>query len=180
MRNLKAHTLLYGCQIAPKGGAFVEIGCIREEHEVPTDGYSTVYLARQAQEEGRPFYSVDLFHENVDKARKALVREGLEKAELVCCDGRAFLEQWDVETRGKIDLLYLDSHREPQYSYDQFFAAQDKLASGAVVAIDDAHEYDGFKFGKATDLIELFEREGFKFKVLPTEPGFKMVVARIP
>lgn len=180
MRNQKAHTLLYACQIAPKGGALVEIGCIREEHEVPTDGYSTVYLARQAEEEGHPFYSVDLFHENIDKARRVLNREGLEKAELVCCDGKAFLEQWDVEERGRISLLYLDSHREPRYSHDQFIAVRDKLAPGAVVAIDDAHEYDGHAYGKATDLVKFFEEEDWSYKILPTELGFKMVVAIIP
>jgi predicted O-methyltransferase YrrM len=180
MRNLKANVLMFAAQQAPPGGTAVEIGCIRESIEVPQDGFSTVYLAIHCEEHNVPFYSVDIFYENIDKARSALDSNKLYKAELICCDGKDFLQQWNIYDRGLISFLYLDSHRDPQYSLDQFLAARDKLAPDAIVAIDDAHVYDGFDYGKATYLIDLFKKENIKYKILSTEPGFKMVIAKIP
>jgi len=179
--NFKAKALEMAMQTAPNQDAtatviFVEIGCIREDHEVPSDGYSTVHMARYCAERGIYFRSVDANEDNVKIARAVLRREissDPDTDELVkLYDG----EKW-LKACSPISFLYLDSHRDPEYSLNQFCAA--KLVPGAVVAIDDAHSYDGWEYGKATDLIKLFDAEGIKWKIVPTHPQFKMVIARI-
>jgi hypothetical protein len=85
---------------------------------------------------------------------------------------------WFLKSCGPISFLYLDSHRDPQYSYDQYIEAA--LAPGAVIAIDDAQPYDGYPLGKATLLVELFKKEGIACRLVPTEPGFGMVIAKFP
>jgi len=174
MRNMKADALLYAVNIAPQEGVFVEIGCIREDHEVPTDGYSTVYLARYCQQHGIVFESYDINAENVAMANDVLEREGLSRRVFVN-DGVKALKLHHHEP---ISFLYLDSHRDPTFSMLQYNAAW--LAPGSVVAIDDAHAYDDFKFGKATDLKTIFDDDGINYKILPTEQGFKMLIAKIP
>jgi len=172
MKNQKASVLLYAMQLAPQNGLFVEIGCIREDHEVATDGYSTVYMSKYCKNLDLRFVSVDNQEKNVVMANKVLEKEGL-KPEVITEDGKKFLEYEDA-----ISFLYLDSHRHPQYSYDQYINSE--LAEGAVVAIDDAQPYDDHELGKATQLVELFEVEGISWRLIPTEPGFSMVVAKFP
>ena len=174
MINFKAKALEMAMQMAPQTGLFVEIGCIREDHEVPSDGYSTVHMARYCIERGIHFLSVDHNEGNVSIARSVLARELGVDGEIFVLrdDGQSFLKQYE-----NISFLYLDSHRDPEYSLNQFLVA--KLVPGAVVAIDDAHPYDGWEHGKATDLIKLFDAEEIKWKIVPTHPQFKMVIARI-
>ncbi len=182
MINFKAKALEMAMQTAPIQDSttiFVEIGCIREDHEVPSDGYSTVHMARYCIEHDLQFVSVDANEENVAIARTALRKElggsasPLPGAPVVIhLDGEKYLKACNP-----ISFLYLDSHRDPEYSLNQFLVAN--LVPGAVVAIDDAHPYDGWEYGKATDLIKLFDAEEIKWKIVPTHPQFKMVIARI-
>ncbi len=180
MINFKAKALEMAMQQAPHQDTtttiFVEIGCIREDHEVPSDGYSTVHIARYCVERGIYFRSVDSNEDNVKIARAVLRREISADP-----DTDKLVKQYDGEKWLKacspISFLYLDSHREPEFSLNQFLAA--KLVSGAIVAIDDAHPYDGHEYGKATDLIPLFDAENIKWKIIPTHPQFKMVIARV-
>lgn len=146
MRNRKAEVLLAAFDMAPDGLS-VELGCIRQEHEVPEDGYSTVHLARSAAERGREFRSFDNEQPTVDLANRVLQREGLDPL-VECRDGATA-----VTELGPISFLYLDSHRDPEISLAQYRAAE--LAPGAIVAIDDTHRYEGWEYGKATDLIAL-------------------------
>lgn len=145
-------------------GLMVEIGCIRQEHEVPEDGFSTVHLARFAKSNGRIFLSFDNEQPTVDLANGVLKREGF-KSLVECKDGIQALNEL-----GLISFLYLDSHKDPQFSFNQFKAAE--LAPGAIVAIDDTHEYEKWKFGKATSLIALAEENDWPFDIVPTFKGW--------
>lgn len=173
MINFKAKALEMAMQRAPQTGLFVEIGCIREDHEVPSDGYSTVHIARYCRDNDLQFWSVDSNDDNITKACEAICREDLsDHVTLSHKDGASFLKSCDP-----ISFLYLDSHRDPEFSLNQFLVA--KLVPGAVVAIDDAHQYDGYEYGKATDLILLFDAEHIEWKIIPTHPQFKMVIAKV-
>jgi len=169
---MKAKVLLGAAREAPQEGLFLEIGCIREDHEVPQDGWSTIHLARYCAYRDIQFISVDCVEENVSMANLILDKEGLGPC-VVHNDGEK-----EVASHGPISFLYLDSHRIPRYSTDQWLAAE--LVPGAMVVIDDAHEYDGLPYGKATELVEIFAEAGTHFKVWHTEPGFRMCVAKFP
>jgi predicted O-methyltransferase YrrM len=174
MRNRKAEILLNALEQAPEG-LIVEVGCIREEIEVPTDGYSTYHLAKAAKEKGRKFLSFDIEPKNVEIGNRVLKNAGLHSEE-------SFVQQADgkimLPTLGPISFLYLDSHRLPIVSAAQYIVVE--LAPNAVIAIDDAHEFDEYKYGKATILIDIFEKFNIKYEIFDTEPGFKMVIAYFP
>ena len=174
MHNQKAQVLLEALSMSPNG-LMVEIGSVRQEKEVPEDGYSTIYLAQAAQEQGRVFHSFDNEQPTVDLANQLLESKNL----------KPIVEKKDgsqaVKDLGPISFLYLDSHKDPRYSLDQFRAAT--LAPGAIVAIDDTHEYEGWKFGKATYLIELAERSGWPFDIVPTFESYyktSMTIIQMP
>lgn len=177
MRNEKAKTLLAAAQMAPDTGDAFEIGCIREDHEVPTDGYSTVHLARFFQGRDRFFFSIDTNMENVEMANDVLRREKL-KSCVVRGDGKDFLECLGDSTQ--IAFLFLDSHRDPQYTLDQFLVARKRLLPGAMVCVDDAHSYDSWDLGKATYLAEYLDQAEIPYEIRPTETGFAMMVFRVP
>lgn len=160
MQNKKARVLLEALGLAPDG-LIVEIGCVRQDHEVPEDGYSTVYLARYAREKGCSFKSFDNEQQTVYLANRLLNQEGFLPL-VECIDGVDALTQ---ETE-PIVFLYLDSHRDPQFSMDQYLAAE--LAPGAIVAIDDTHAYEQWEYGKATNLIALAVARELPFDIVPT------------
>ncbi|MCK5610093.1 hypothetical protein KAR91_49930 [Candidatus Pacearchaeota archaeon] len=170
MNNEKARVLLEAVAISPKG-LMIEIGCIRQEQEVPEDGFSTIHLAHLAEREGRTFCSFDNEQPTVDLANRVLKREGF-KPLVECKDGVQALNEL-----GPISFLYLDSHKDPQFSLDQFRAAE--LAPGAIVAIDDTHEYEQWKFGKATSLIALAEANDWPFDIVPTFKGWYQTATTI-
>lgn len=171
MENKKAECLMNAVKLAPEG-LMVEIGCIREPKEVPQDGFSTYYLGTYAKEKELVFRSFDVNPDNVFMGNKVLTDAGC-KPTVDIADGKEILP-----TLGPIAFLYLDSHRIPQYSLEQYIAAE--LMPGAVVCIDDANTYDGYQFGKATMLIDLWNNVGIQWKLQVTEPGFGMVWATIP
>ena len=140
MKNPKAALLLEYLSKAPNGLS-VEIGCIREDHEVVEDGFSTPYLAAACESSGREFLSFDVDQGNVSIANRVLESRGL-KPIVRCQDG---LEA--IKSLGPISFLFLDGHRHPKYTVDQYMAAE--LVPGAVVIIDDCQPIDSFVFGKA-------------------------------
>lgn len=170
--NLKARRLLKAGEGLGEGAVVVEIGCVRNEAEVPSDGYSTVYLGRRAKRRAWEFHSVDIDPAAIHAARSAC--EGLPVA-LHQADG----EEWLRRFRRPIDLLYLDGAADPEQAVRQYRAA--KLAHGATVVIDDAQPIvgDGLNLaqGKASTILTLLEQDGFRVKVYETEPGYRMAVA---
>ncbi len=169
--NKKARVLLDAAEKAPNG-LLCEIGCIREGKEVPEDGFSTYYLAQFAKSHQRRFVSYDISQENVDIANKVLRENSLPES-VFQANGKVILP-----TIGPISFLFLDAHRIPAISFEQYQAAE--LSPNAIVVIDDANTFDGNKFGKATYCVQVFQKFGIQWELKSTEPGFKMVIAKFP
>jgi predicted O-methyltransferase YrrM len=165
MKNQKAAVLIEAAKRAP-AGLFAEIGCIREDHEVPQDGFSTVYLAKYCEGAGNEFISVDVEQKHVDIANAVLKDRGLPQV-VRKEDGEKFLRELETP----ISFL-------PESSYYQFFEAG--LAEGAVVVVDDAHNYDNQRHGKATYLVAMLDKQGRKYEIRQTEPGFAMLTFEVP
>jgi predicted O-methyltransferase YrrM len=171
MENLKAKVLLEAAARAPNG-LWVEIGCIREDHEVPQDGFSTFHLAKTAQKRGCRFITIDKGQACTAIATKILSEHEL-SGEVILGDGKD-----EVKKLGPISFLYLDSHRLPIFSAEQFREAE--LVPGAIVVIDDCHAFDNMAYGKGDILIRVFNANGIKWEIKDTEPGFRMVIAKFP
>ncbi len=167
--NRKAACLLEAADRAGRGAVVVEIGCARELAEVPSDGWSTVYLAREAHARGWELHSVDSSPEAVDVARK--VTAGF-PVEVHHADGAEWLEGF----RRPIDLLYLDGAADPAEALAQYEAAM--LAQWVVVVVDDVQEFAGHNHGKGDLLLDRLQEDGFDVEVHETEPGYLMAVAR--
>jgi predicted O-methyltransferase YrrM len=166
--NAKAQTLLAAFFELPTGAMIVEIGCIRFGHEIASDGWSTVYLARAAAENGWTFHSVDCDLGAVGTARAVT-------ADLPCEVHHADGAEWLGEFEQPIDGLYLDGALDPGQAVEQY--RQANLAKGAVVVIDDVQAVEGHRHGKATELLAVLERDGFGVNVTATERGYLMAVS---
>lgn len=159
MKNKKAELIIQCLKEAPPG-IVVEAGCIREETEVVEDGFSTPYIANECNEQGRWFFSFDTEGEHVAIANRVLLEMGF-GPQVECMDAKVGIEK-TCPTFGPIAFLFLDSHRHPAFTLDQFKAAH--LCAGAVVIIDDAQPIDDYEFGKAQ-----FIKEWRDFHKLPYE-----------
>lgn len=170
--NRKARTLLSALEHLPEGSNVVEIGCVRFTEERPSDGFSTVYLAHAAAENGWQFNSVDCDAGAVNRAR--LITADL-PVSVHWADGR----DWLAEFPGPIHALYLDGALTPGEAVGQYRAAA--LAKDAVIVIDDVQTVYPYARGKGDLLIEILEEDGFEVAVYNTEPPhYKMAVARRP
>lgn len=168
--NKKAKILLE--YAAKTNGAMVEIGSIRNPTIDEDDGYSTLFLAKFAQENRREFTSYDIEQKNVDIANKVLIENGLKKC-VYRADGKTILPMI-----GEIGFLYLDSSKFPIFSLEQYKAAN--LSKNSIVAIDDAHSFEEYEYGKATFLVQWFNKEKIKYEIVSTQPGYRMVIAQFP
>jgi hypothetical protein len=171
--NRKASTLLDGFATLPNGATVVEIGCARFAHEIPSDGWSTVHLARAAVRYDWTLHSVDIDLNAVQIARYAT--EGL-PVTIHHADGAAWLAAFD----SPIDGLYLDGSADPQEALTQYLAAT--LAARAVVAIDDVQLLAGHEYGKGDLLLDRLRADGFDVVLHDTEPRlvgpcYRMAVA---
>lgn len=176
--NAKAERLLWAARDLEPGSFVVEIGTIRFSGEVPSDGWSTYYLAKAAQEHEWNFVSVDNDKRNLEICRTILAREDLlSNTSLVHSDGLKFLQEgFEV-----IDFLYLDGGSDPEDTLAQFEAAGSLL-----VAVDDvqAHQVSlggetvFLPEGKGSALLPHLRQLDWDLNVYDTEPGFKMAVAR--
>lgn len=169
-RNRKAALLLRLLAEAPPGPV-VEIGCLRHPQEVPSDGHSTLYLARACAEQRRLFASVDRDPLVVDVANRVLAEAGLPLLAQVA-DGVEALGQM-----GGIALLYLDSSDDPGDTLAQLAAAE--LLPGAIIVIDDAQPTGVQMLGKATQVVQHCGRRGLPFDLVATEPGFAACILRV-
>lgn len=170
-RNRKAQLLLRLLAEAP-AGTVAEVGCARHEIEIPSDGFSTLYLSRACVVSGRRFLSCDHDPVAVDVANAVLARNGLPTA-VVASDGVEML-RW----AGPLALLYLDSSDDPNDTEAQLAAAE--ILPGGIVAIDDSHMAGRHAMGKATCVGNYFARRGLPFEIIQTEPGFAAMVIRFP
>ncbi len=159
----------------PQEAAAVEIGCIRYPFESPLEGASTLYFARWCRDANRKFVSIDVQREHVENAKRLLDEQGL-TADLIHADGQEAISGLSVP----IGLLYLDGSNDPNETLQQFKAAEDKLAVGAIVAIDDVQQIDSDAMGKGESTIPYAGERGWKVQVLNTDPGYRMAVLRRP
>lgn len=170
--NRKASTLLAALDALPKGSVVVEIGTIRQDHDVPSDGFSTYYLAKRAVERDWEFHSVTNEPENTATARRVIdAGVGLHTA-----DGA----EWLGEFTKPINALYLDGAASPEEAMEQYWAAN--LAPGAIIAIDDVQNIDyEYERGKGTLLLDALAEEGYEVEIKPTEePDYLMAIATRP
>ena len=162
--NRKAEVLLKWLAEAP-AGPVVEIGCMRYDHELESEGFSTYYLARQCAEEGRDFYSYDINPEHVRNAKNIMGQFGL-IGTVQCMSGTVGLSK----VRG-IGFLYLDSSDNPNHTMDQYLIAD--MAPGGIIVIDDCHSYSAGPYGKGTQVIESV---GLDNLILEVTGGYRMAV----
>lgn len=158
--NRKAELLLQLLEKAPEEGLVVEIGCIRDVREVIEDGFSTYYLAKWCHEHNRPFCSFDNEQKAVDCANTVLKAKGFPQRAVVR-DGAEALEEL-----GPISFLFLDSHRDPYYSYFQLRKAI--LVPRAIVVVDDAQLIDGHEYGKAQYIRNDLVQKGIPHSIFDT------------
>lgn len=171
--NAKAERLLAVFDGLPRGSVFVEIGCVRFPEEIASDGYSTVYLAEAAKENGWELHSIDIDAAAVQNAQA--LTENLPNA-VHHADGAAWLKEF----RGSIGGLYLDGAAQPQQAVDQYRAA--RLSDDAVIAIDDiqpiaAGDVERLERGKGDLLLDVLAADGWTVDIHKTIPGYLMAVA---
>jgi len=166
--NRKAERLLAAAEGLPEGAVLVEIGCVRYSAEFPSEGWSTVYLARAASDHGWTFHSVDNDLQAVQNAQSLCHGE---EVTIHCDDGAAWLAMFD----GMIDLLYLDGSASPSEAVMQYLAAP--LSPTATVVIDDVQRIGMQEQGKGDALLDLLTKDGFKVEISDTEHGYLMAVA---
>jgi predicted O-methyltransferase YrrM len=168
--NHKARTILQAIAAHAPAGAIVEIGSTRSHDEIPSDGFSTVYLAYIAAASGREFDSVDTDLNAVTIARE-LTADTAARVHLE--DGTEFLRCYP----DPIGVLYLDGALDPAETLAQYQAAA-MVETGALVLIDDAQPAgDQLEHGKATGVTSHLKQDGFRVAIRDTEPGYQMVVA---
>lgn len=160
--NAKARALLAALDRAPHG-LIVEIGCTREPTELPSDGWSTMYLARAANGKSRAMRSFDTDAKNVVLSNRLLSDYNLPPCVEVE-DGVSALSSLG----NPIAFLYLDAGDDPSETLQQFKAA--RFVPGAVVCVDDV-------VPKAALLIAYFASIGQEYEIVPTEPGYEMLIA---
>jgi len=163
--NLKAQVLIAAISLRPDARVLVEIGCIREATESPTEGFSTVYLAQEAKARHSLLYSVDLNPYNIRVARAAVMAYQLSDS-VRFHEGRG--ADWLKGFADPIDFLYLDGSDDPQTNLEEFKAAETKLAPDAIVCIDDCHAYLGRQFGKGDKVIPYAIEQGWMVRLVPT------------
>lgn len=173
--NLKADRLLRSIAHLAEGDVMVEIGCVRAPTEIPSDGYSTVYLAEAALRQGFTFHSVDIDPNAVEIARRLTADL---PAEIHQGDGAEWLRsQANPITVGPflVDALFIDGAASPAEAVTQYESAL--LSPEAVVVVDDIQAIDTYVQGKGTELLSTLERDGFSVEIFDTEPGYLMAVA---
>ncbi len=170
--NLKARCLLSALDMAPPG-LMVEVGCLRTQIEYTTDGWSTMYLARAAEDRGREFVSFDTNFDAVKLCNRLLSDAGLTP----CVELRDGGE--GLGGLNRVAFLHLDGSDDPTEALQQLLGVS--LASGAVLCVDDAHyRGDNLPYGKATLIVEHLKREAVSFEIRDTEPGYSTLVAVMP
>ena len=161
--NGKAKVLIESLARVPDPKIIVEIGSIRIPIDSASDGFSTMYLAQEAKNLGAHFFTVDLEQSHLRMAAGLMLERDL-PAFLVWGDGLEFLTRAPLE----IDFLYLDGS-EPVSTMKQFQAAESKLTPGAVVCIDDCHNYSGWEYGKGNIVVPyLQERSDWDVQIVPS------------
>lgn len=165
---MKAKRLTQAMRGLGRGTVVVEIGCARYSTEIPSDGWSTIYLAQEAARRGWDFHSVDTDPAAIETARTATANLPVR---FHCARG----ERWLYTFSRKISGLYLDGSDNPDETLLQYRAA--RLADQAVVVVDDAQAMEGRPLGKANTVLIPLRQDGFRVRVHKTEPGYQMAVA---
>lgn len=151
----------------------VEIGCVRFTTEIPSDGFSTVYIARWAISNGYRFVSVDRSEQSINIARHILQEELRQPTiDLVHEDGETFLAQW----KEPIACVYLDGPDDPSVILRQLQAAEDQLAY--MVIIDDTQKMGSHEFGKGSLVIPYLAAQDWDITHYDTESGYRMTCLR--
>lgn len=163
--NLKAQALLKAFDRLPAGAVIVEVGCVRFDHEIPSDGFSTIYLGQRAKERGWNVTSIDISPEAVDIACRLI--SGL-PVTMMRGDGATLIAEMDW-----IDGLFLDGSADPADTVNQYLASD----KPTIVVVDDAQAIERNELGKATNVIEHLMADGYDIEIVDTEPGYRMLIA---
>jgi len=169
----KAELLLKYLPMAPVGPVF-EVGCLRSEFESEEDGYSTLYLLNYCTNNDINFISIDNDKDTVELAKKVLNQHRLDEERILLGDGAETIKKLDRN----ISFLYLDSHKDPVYTLEQYKAAC--LNKGAILIIDDSQPIERWQFGKATLVKNVFDKYKVEYKIITTLPGYSALIAIMP
>ena len=171
--NPKAQVLVASVVLRPHARIFVEIGCTRKAAETADDGYSTIYLAREAKAWHGLLHSVELNPHNIRVARTAVTTRDLSNSVRFHKKRGA---NWLKDFAGPIDFLYLDGSDDVETNLDEFEAAETKLSPEAVVCIDDCHAYSGRRFGKGDKVIPYAFERGWTVRLVRTLDPWRMAI----
>lgn len=174
--NTKVATLCELTEPLGLGSIVVEIGSIRYSEEVASDdGWSTVYLARRAEERRWRFHSIDNDPQAIRIAATVLVKNGLTEASLHLADATEWLRGFN----NVIDCLYMDGPDDPNINLGQLIAAYDKLQY--MVIVDDTQDYGGNHWGKGSTTLPFLQAKRWAVTHYLTVPEYRMSCAmRMP
>lgn len=140
----------------------------RHQFRPPAAG---IFNRPQHQERGLEFLSIELLEHHANVANHVLRDHNLPSA-VVVGDARFVLPNL-----AEVSLLYLDGSDDPAEALAQLMAA--KLRDGAILVVDDCHEYDGNPFGKGSLIVPYLNDRKIAWCLRPTEPGYAALVAVI-
>ena len=150
---------------APK--LIVEVGSLRYDGEIASEGFSSAYIAAWCCSHDCRFITIDIEPEHSRITRRALQARNLQ-ADIVIGDALpllAGLPAW-------IDCLYLDGPFDPELNMSQLMACLDRLRQ--LVLIDDTQDEQGQQYGKGTAVIPYLESIGWQVEHWATEPKYRM------
>lgn len=116
----------------------VEIGCIRgsKHPDMVGDGWADMAFGWYCSEHGGKLYTIDR-DENAIEICKRIAAAYEDHIEYICADSIVGLKQVKKSVK-VINLLYLDGHRLPEYSFNEYMTVCDILSNNAIILIDDA------------------------------------------
>src|SRR3990167_9813971 len=143
----------------------LEVGCIRVAEEVETDGWSTVYLGREADKREGYLFSCDVTEDAVAVATEVVKNLHIRRVKVEQGNAAVLLANWKYS---KLDLLYLDGSDNPYDTLRQAKLALPHLVSDAVVVIDDVQPIGQHYLGKGEMAIPYLIQEGWRCLIAPT------------
>jgi hypothetical protein len=148
----------------------VETGCARQENNYEGDGQSSLMFDKYISEYGGDFYTVDLAKESVQYCQSKVSN----KTTVVESDSITYLKKLNqhfLDSKRKIDFLYLDSFDAPRDEPDvvymsalhhlyELLTIAPSLSGGALIGVDDNWIDNGKLAGKGQFVFDYMQKSG--------------------
>jgi hypothetical protein len=148
----------------------VETGCARQENNYEGDGQSSLMFDKYISEYGGDFYTVDLAKESVQYCQSKVSN----KTTVVESDSITYLKKLNqhfLDSKRKIDFLYLDSFDAPRDEPDvvymsalhhlyELLTIAPSLSDGALIGVDDNWIDNGKLAGKGQFVFDYMQKSG--------------------